>query len=220
MSLVSRAPRSRAGGFTMLEVVAAVAIVGIWFTMLVTLSSNSTRAERESQEVLAASLIADEALADAEAALVTGGLPQPYDSTTASTAQSAPLYGDGFGGEDYDVLVAVEPFDPLSQLSAAPGTNAPPLAVDLAGLPRDAQNAAAGALVRVRVEVRRSDDVDAALADGAIEPPPLASRTTFAIDPSVLAALANAQSANAPTPAASEPNEERDPQDGGDGDDF
>ncbi|MCA9509448.1 MAG: hypothetical protein R3E88_09460 [Myxococcota bacterium] len=189
---------ARARGFTMLEVVAAIGIITIWYFFLVTLAGDSTARERESKESLEASLIADEALADAEAALVAGGVPQPYDST-APAAESAPRYGDGFGGDLYDVRVAVEPFDALAALGAIEGTSAPPLDLSLDALPKDAKAAAATALLRVRVEVRRVTDVEDALATGAIEPPPLAARTTFAIDPALLASLESA-GASAPAP--------------------
>ena len=60
-------------GFTMVEVVAAVAILGIWFTLLVTLVSDGVASETTSHIRLEASLLADEVLADAEATLLSGG---------------------------------------------------------------------------------------------------------------------------------------------------
>jgi len=59
-------------GFTLLEVMAAVAIVAIVFTTLARVASEGLRSEGSSKRRLEASLLADAALADVEAQLQSG----------------------------------------------------------------------------------------------------------------------------------------------------
>ncbi len=61
-----RVPKPRNPGFTLIEVLGAVAILGIWYVMLSVLAMQGMQTVGESQRRLAASLLADEALAEIE----------------------------------------------------------------------------------------------------------------------------------------------------------
>ncbi len=67
--------RSRAG-FTLLEVLAASAVVGFVFTVLASWNIQGLRAEGTASRRLEASLLADRVLSDLEAGLLTGTAPQ------------------------------------------------------------------------------------------------------------------------------------------------
>ncbi len=59
-------------GFSLIEVLAAVAILGIWFSMLAALAMDGLRTTGESQRRLRASLLADEMLAELELKALQG----------------------------------------------------------------------------------------------------------------------------------------------------
>lgn len=68
--------RARApGGFTLLEVLAAVLVLGLLYTVLADVAIHGLRAEGESRRRLEASLYADELLADIEGAIAAGDIP-------------------------------------------------------------------------------------------------------------------------------------------------
>jgi len=58
--------RQRDRGFTLLEVLAAVAILGIWFSVLASVAIQGQRAEGENERRIRASLLADEVLMELE----------------------------------------------------------------------------------------------------------------------------------------------------------
>lgn len=89
-------PRPPQAGFTLLEVLAAVAILGIWYMVMASIATQGLRAEGESQRRLRASLLADEILADLESGLVLGSAP---------AAQTEETVRDRF-----TVRVVVEPY--------------------------------------------------------------------------------------------------------------
>lgn len=62
-------------GFTLLEVLAAVAILGIWFTVLANVAIQGLRAEGENERHIRASLLADRTLTDIELDFDVGVLP-------------------------------------------------------------------------------------------------------------------------------------------------
>jgi prepilin-type N-terminal cleavage/methylation domain-containing protein len=62
-------------GFTLLEVLAAVAILGIWFSVLASVAIQGQRAEGENERRIRASLIADRILMDVELAFEEGEFP-------------------------------------------------------------------------------------------------------------------------------------------------
>jgi prepilin-type N-terminal cleavage/methylation domain-containing protein len=59
-------PKLRNPGFTLIEVLGAIAILGIWYVMLATLAMQGMQTVGESQRRLQASLLADEVLAEFE----------------------------------------------------------------------------------------------------------------------------------------------------------
>ncbi len=62
-------------GFTLLEVLAAVAVIGFAFTMLARANISALRAEGLAERRLMASLLADRILTELEASMAEGGAP-------------------------------------------------------------------------------------------------------------------------------------------------
>jgi len=135
----------RRRGFTLLEVLAAVAILGIWYVVLATVGIHGLRAQGLNQRRLEASFLADEAVAGIASGLTDG---------------AAPAEGvEEYEREDFSVRIEVEafgldvpPLDDGSTGSALPeGLDLPEeLTTDLlsAGGPTGP-----GPLRRVRIEV-------------------------------------------------------------------
>jgi prepilin-type N-terminal cleavage/methylation domain-containing protein len=67
--------KKRTEGFTLLEVLAAVAILGIWFVVLASVGVQGLRAEGNNERRLRASLLADMVLGEIELALLQGEVP-------------------------------------------------------------------------------------------------------------------------------------------------
>jgi prepilin-type N-terminal cleavage/methylation domain-containing protein len=76
VSRESRPNQAARAGFTLLEVLAAVAVLGFTVTMLARGAIQGMRYEGDASRRLAASLIADRALFEVESALAIGTLPQ------------------------------------------------------------------------------------------------------------------------------------------------
>lgn len=106
----SAAARS-APGFTLLEVLAAVAILGLWYVVLASLAIQGLRAEGESARRLRASLLVDEIVADFETQLASGSAPA--------------LGSDEMERDGYQVRIEITPFELPSWLQDPGGTNAP-----------------------------------------------------------------------------------------------
>jgi prepilin-type N-terminal cleavage/methylation domain-containing protein len=68
--------RSSDGGFTLIEVLGAVAILAILYTTLSTVAIRGLRSEGESRRMLEASLLADWELSEFELELQTGAAPE------------------------------------------------------------------------------------------------------------------------------------------------
>jgi type II secretory pathway pseudopilin PulG len=85
-------------GLTLLEVLGAVALLGILYTVLAGSAIEGLRSEGESRRRFEASLLADERMAAIELALVTDSVPEP-----GSTSEEK----DGF-----TMLTEVAPFEP------------------------------------------------------------------------------------------------------------
>jgi prepilin-type N-terminal cleavage/methylation domain-containing protein len=171
--------RASRAGFTLIEVVGAVAIVGIWFLILSTAAFNGIAAESRSQRRLEASLIADEVLADAEAQMLLG-LPVELDAD-----QYGDLDADGI--PEYVVVIESTPFDPRERLvPAGPAASGVPFVDPRAGASRG--DAAADALTMERIQIDVHLEADFERDDEEV--PVLASRTTWAIEPTSLDALA------------------------------
>ena len=90
-------------GFTLLEVLAAVAILGIWFVVLANVAIQGLRAEGENERRIRASLIADRFLTDLELGFDIGELPPETEEEFEEDefvilVESLPLTGLGLAG--------------------------------------------------------------------------------------------------------------------------
>lgn len=155
-------PRSRArAGFTLLEVLAAVAILGIWYVILAAVGIQGLRAEGESQRRLEAGFIADEVLAQIEAGAAAGVAPD-----------------EGITEEERDeftVRIEVYSFDldvPEPELTTYPSSTTAPAASEAPYLLAGNGLLAPSPLRRVRVEILWTE--------GASERSVI--RDTFAVD--------------------------------------
>ena len=72
---MNRRSRSRAA-FTLLEVLAAVAILGVLYVVLADVAIQGLRAEGRSRRRMEASLVADRALSEIETEIEAGGFPE------------------------------------------------------------------------------------------------------------------------------------------------
>ena len=71
-----RSSRKRDAGFSLLEVLGAIAILGIWFAIISEIAMLGLRNEGRSHRAMLASLVADEVLAEMEIAMLTGQWPE------------------------------------------------------------------------------------------------------------------------------------------------
>ena len=107
--------RRRPQGFTLLEVLAAVAILGLWFAVLANVAIQGLRSEGRNERRLRASLIADRVLTDVELGFDEYELPgenvdvQEEDEFTI-TVEQLPISGLelGGGGEELSLLLQEE----------------------------------------------------------------------------------------------------------------
>ncbi len=151
---------SRKQGFTLLEVLAAVALLGLMYTILGQVAIQGLAAEGESARRIEASLLADRVLSDLEIELAQGSVPPLGERE----------YEDG----EWYVRVRVASFEPpfASAASAEEGSRG-----------RLPPETAAGAAPPVR-----SIQVEVSWIEGAVER--YVSRTTYALDLSGVEALA------------------------------
>lgn len=119
-------------GFTLLEVLAAVALLGILYTTLAGVAIQGLRSEGMSRRRLEASIVADRRIAELELQMEAGTVPpegttqeedDPYVITVTVEPYDIPLPPPEFGEEQESVLAA------LRQLS--PGTGAPVRRIDV-----------------------------------------------------------------------------------------
>jgi len=126
-------------GFTLLEVMAAVAIVAIVFTMLARTANEGVHAEGISKRRLEASLLADRVLADFEQQVATG---------TAPEVGQTEFEEDGFA-----VLVDVTAFDLAGLIPASPETAAEGSRSSRSNPATEAASVVASAVRAVEIEV-------------------------------------------------------------------
>jgi prepilin-type N-terminal cleavage/methylation domain-containing protein len=127
-------------GFTLLEVMAAVAILGLVYAVLARAATQGVMAEGESRRRMEAALLADERLADLETRLATGEiLPD------GSQAEQS---------DEFQIAVEIEPFVLPEDLLALV---APPADSGAQSLFGDANGRQASALRVVRVTVAWSE---------------------------------------------------------------
>ena len=172
--------RRRAGGFTLIEVVGAVAIVGIVFLILSTATFSGIAAEGTAHRRLEASLVADDALAEVELQMLMS-LPIEIDAT-----EFGDLDGDGL--TEYAVIGEMSPYDPTTEIRA--GSNGA-----LSGNSRTSNTTSQTEMQRVRIDVFLANEFGEA-EDGDL---PLASRTAFILDTETINTLAPSRGAGAPT---------------------
>jgi prepilin-type N-terminal cleavage/methylation domain-containing protein len=115
-------------GFTLLEVLAAVAILSIWFIVIAGTAMQGLRAEGVSRRRLEAGMLADRILSDLEASTIDGSVPEPIEEMSeqgdyAVTVIVAPFSGDGSalaeGVGNAPAPDAAAPALPLDQLIAS-----------------------------------------------------------------------------------------------------
>jgi prepilin-type N-terminal cleavage/methylation domain-containing protein len=199
----SRAGR-RARGFTLLEVLAAVAVLAIVYTSLARAAMQGLSNQGDASRRLHASVLADQALGEIEALLAAGTAPPLGESELPSA------------DEDFAVSVEVRPFDTLADaLAAAAAPEAEARARDARGgealdAPPELlvqQPGTAPPLLEIGVRVR--------WLEGAIEQE--VTRTTFAADPTIVASalsvLGDGGSADADDDGGDEAGETREARD-------
>ena len=122
-------PTHRAEAFTLLEVLAAVAILAIWFLVIASTAIQGVRAEGLSRRRLEAALIADRRLSEIETSALDGSIP-PNGTDESEEA-------------DFDIVVSVNPFilddtvPASSNDASAPASLEPLLARDLSTRSQD-----------------------------------------------------------------------------------
>lgn len=160
-----RSSRRDAAGFTLLEVMAAVALLGLFGAVLAQQAIEGMGYEGDASRRMHASFLADRALWEVEAGLKLGTPPQPKQEATETE--------DGFR-----VQVEVQPLD-VAQLGLAPTADA---SAEAQSAPPDA---AALPLPLFTVLVR------VAWIEGLVEQS--VTRTTFAFDGTAVAQALGAQ---------------------------
>lgn len=192
-------------GFTLLEVLAAVAILAILYTTLSTVAMRGLRSEGESRRMLEASLIADLQLSEFEADLEAGLIPEigitqndeeegftvvwdvsAYQPTAPAAAPATATGGlPSPSAQDPALLgqpAAPSPFSPFAPAvpSADGESNAPSTAEDEASEQPAAGDEAPAPFYQIVLRV--------SWLEGAAER--TVTRTTFAVDPDAAAKLA------------------------------
>ena len=102
-----RRPQIARGGFSLLEVLAAVAVLGIWFVVLASVAVQGLRAEGSNERRIRASLAADAVLAEIETKLGRGELPEDQESERGDfqvSVISIPIVQAELGPSDASVV--------------------------------------------------------------------------------------------------------------------
>lgn len=174
---------TRARGFTLLEVLVAVALLGVVVTVLARSAIQGMNYEGDASRRLRASLLADRELARIEAGLKLGTPPQPGHQESQE-------------GEEFRLSVDVQPIDPgQAGFSALLGPNeGEPGAAPRGPQPSDGPAPTALPLFEILIRVAWTEG----LQEQAV------TRTTFAYD--ATAALQALAAANAQNNPQSEPN--------------
>jgi type II secretory pathway pseudopilin PulG len=158
MRRASRTMRcARAGrGFTLLEVLGAVLVLAVLYTVLAEIAITGLRAEGENRRRLEASLIADDMLMEVESSLLAGDVP--------------PIGREEDVDDPYTIVLEVRAIDPNSFLPPDP-FGRPSIAAELLGGDRDESP--------LRV-------IEVSVAWLEVEDERIVRRTTFAFDTSGL----------------------------------
>lgn len=153
-------PKRSERAFTLIEVLGAIALLGIVYPIIITWAGHGIRSEGDSRRRLEASLIADRRLADIEIALVTGTAPQLGETQTEA---------DG-----YRLVTLVEEYELPLEITTDPFA-------DETASPRSAETSEAPNLLR-RIIVRVFSRQENGQGDEPEDEPPLAERVSFAWD--------------------------------------
>jgi len=130
----------RDGGFTLFEVMAAVLVLGMLYSVLANSAMQGLHSEGETRRRLEASLIADRALADLELQLSLGELP-PSGSAEEEL-------------DPYRIRVTVQPFDAtVLRVPPEPGAAAPEVTPPADSLLAPPSSGNEGRLRRIDIQV-------------------------------------------------------------------
>ena len=170
--------RTVRAGFSLLEVLGAIAILGIWFAVIAELAMVGLRAEGRSHRMLLASLVADDVLSEIEIEMMSGRSPE---------VSSEEEERDG-----YTIRIDVEPYElelPAPEATPGDATGVGPATGPFEHL-RGSQPDAQSPILSIRIQVAWPEGHD----EGSV------TRYTFGTD---LAAAAASLSAlhNAPGPS-------------------
>ena len=94
----------RRAGFTLLEVLAAVAILAIWYVVIAAMATDGLRKQGISSRLIEASEIANRVVAEIEASAASGSAPEIQDEATEEGDFRVHVFVSpmGFGVEDID----------------------------------------------------------------------------------------------------------------------
>ncbi len=107
----------RAAGFTLLEVLASVAILGLVYTMLSGVAARWLAAEGEARRRMQASLLADRTLAEIEAQVASGSVPAPGESESADEGE---IYRVQTRVQDLSLPIELGQSEPAKRPAEAP----------------------------------------------------------------------------------------------------
>jgi prepilin-type N-terminal cleavage/methylation domain-containing protein len=179
-------------GFTLLEVLAAVAVIAIIFTTLARVASEGLQSEGTSRRRLEASLLADETLAVIEAGFASGEASEIGETTQESE--------DGV----FSIQTAVSNFDVASAIpELVPEETEPSVAANLAAILGVEDPTAAPSLFGVvgdDVSPVREIRVSVTWTEGFHEYEVI--RTTYALDLAALESVVGTDSEGLPVPGS------------------
>jgi len=163
-------------GFTLLEVMAAVAVIAIVFTILARAANEGVRSQGISKRRFEASLLADQVLSDIEAQMAAGTAPE-IGRTEIEEGR-------------YAVVVDVTPFDLASVIPASAETAADEIGIPQPAAPSAGTGPAASAVRAIEIEV--------AWIEGADEF--RVTRSSYGFDLASIQSLLAVQSGEVPLP--------------------
>jgi len=194
MSIPSAGTGSRRG-FTLFEVLAAVVIFGLSFTMLAQVAMQGLAAEGEASRRLRASLLADRLLGDVEGQLAAGAAPPQ-----GLTEEEIDEFTTEIEVRPYDFTIHLEGADVPDYITEGTRGERPlPLL--------EPPNRGAAALVQLDIRVR--------WLEGAFER--VVTRSTFALDPTAVEPLIASLLEESENESTDDEGDEDDETDGDDG---
>lgn len=107
-------------GFTLLEVLAAVAILGVWYIVLAAMSADGLRKEGETHRRVQASLIADQMLSEYEVATIAGSAPTETNDSSEQDLYTIEVRVEPFVSEQATVPPDIQPPTEINPTAASP----------------------------------------------------------------------------------------------------